>query len=98
MDGCQEEETEEKTRQQILLERCKHCLKQIEEIEKKLPELTKKYEGKAEELLNCTDKKQLNMLRSYVREKRLYLRQLREVRRKLIREIEFLSKMYNEED
>lgn len=89
-----EEETEEKSPLDIMLiKRLQKTLEQIEEIEKKIPELTKEYEGKAEDLLNCTDKAKLKMLRSYVREKRLYIKQLAERRRKLIREIRFLFRM-----
>lgn len=91
------EETEEKTpREEMLIERLGQTLDRVEEIEKKIPELTKEYEEKAEELLNCTDKNRLKVLKSYIREKRLYIKQLQETRRKLIREIRFIFKMHEE--
>lgn len=97
MSEYQKEETEEQSAlDKMLIGRLDQTLKQIKQIEKKIPELTKEYEEKAEEILNCTDKNQLRRLRGYVREKRLYIKQLQETRRKLIREIRFLFKMRDE--
>lgn len=92
------EETEEKTaREQMLIDRVKQTLSRIEQIEEEIPKLTKEYEGKMKKLLDCTDNKRSKILRGYIRERRLYIKQLENTRRKLIREIDFLTKMYNEE-
>lgn len=92
------EKTEEKSpMDKMLYKRFKKTLEQIEQIEERIPQLTKEYETRAEELLKCTDKNQLRILRGYIRERRLYIKMLAETRRKLIREIQFLFKMRDEQ-
>jgi len=76
----------------IARERLNQLAKEIEWIEKKIPQVREEYEEKKKELYNCKDKRQLNMLRIYVRETRLYLKQLELARGKLIKEAMFLLK------
>lgn len=76
----------------IARERLSQLAKEISWVEKKIPEVREEYEEKKKELYNCMDKKRLNMLRIYVKETRLYLKQLELARGKLIKEAMFLLK------
>jgi sulfur transfer protein SufE len=84
--------------EKILQNRLQNTLNQIIEIEKRIPELEKDYNTKMQELEKCKDKTRLGILRTFLKEKRLFIKQQQEARLELVKQIQLILKIRKEAD
>jgi len=92
------EQPQESQLDKILKSRLESTLEQIKEIERQIPELQKDYDAKMQELNSCKEKIRINVLRTLLREKRLFIKQQQEARLELVKQIQLILKMREEGD
>ena len=83
--------------EKLLNDRLRQTKIQVEEIEKQLPDIEKDYNAKMQELEKCTDKTRLGILRTFLKERRLYLKQLNETRDGLVKQIRLIVRTIDQQ-